>query len=64
MNASKQHAPPPTEDLPADPAPARTEAYWALVERHANAAPPLTQSQRAELRLLFHGTTTARAEAA
>lgn len=44
-----------------DPDPARNAAYWARVDAIVDAAPPLTDEQRAVIRTAFHG---ARKEAA
>ncbi|WP_220293234.1 hypothetical protein [Streptomyces sp. MBT84] len=37
--------------------PATNAAYWARVRRIADAAPPLTDTQRAVIRAQFHGAT-------
>jgi hypothetical protein len=34
--------------------PARNAAYWARIERIVDAAPPLTDEQRATIRAAFH----------
>ena len=34
--------------------PARNAAYWARIDRIVDAAPPLTDDQRATLRSIFH----------
>ncbi|MFF9625414.1 hypothetical protein [Streptomyces griseosporeus] len=34
--------------------PARDAAYWARVRRNVDAAPPLTDDQRARIRAAFH----------
>ncbi|WP_406199206.1 hypothetical protein OG331_22925 [Streptomyces sp. NBC_01017] len=38
--------------------PARNAAYWARVDRIADAAPPLTDDQRAIIRTAFHAPAT------
>lgn len=38
--------------------PVKDAAYWARVDRIADAAPPLTDSQRAILRAQFHAPAT------
>lgn len=35
--------------------PARNAAYWARIDRIVQAAPPLTDEQRAIIRAQFHG---------
>lgn len=49
-------------DTPAQPVrdsdPARNRAYWERVQRVVAAAPPLTDEQRAKLRVIFHSSTT------
>lgn len=37
-----------------DPDPARNAAYWARVRRVVDQAPPLSDEQRAKLRVIFH----------
>ena len=37
-----------------DPDPARNAAYWARVDAIVGAAPPLSQEQRAVIRIAFH----------
>jgi hypothetical protein len=37
-----------------DPDPARNAAYWARIDRIVDAAPPLTDTQRAIIRTAFH----------
>lgn len=46
--------------------PARTggAAYWALVERIVDAAPPLDTAQRAAIRVAIHGCNPTRKAAA
>lgn len=39
-----------------DPDPARNTAYWRRVERLVDAAPPLSDRQRAAIRVAFHQT--------
>jgi hypothetical protein len=34
--------------------PARNAAYWARIDRIVDAAPPLTDKQRAAIRVAFH----------
>ncbi|GAA3727586.1 hypothetical protein [Streptomyces tremellae] len=46
-----------------DPDPARNAAYWARIERTVAAAPPLSDEQRARLRVIFHPTTAAKGAA-
>ncbi len=36
--------------------PARNAAYWARITRLVDAAPPLTDEQRAVIRAAFHGS--------
>jgi len=40
--------------------PARNAAYWARIERIVDAAPPLTDEQRAIIRTAFHQPTARR----
>lgn len=47
-----------------DPDPARNAAYWARIERIVDAAPPLTNEQRAVIRTAFSTVTTSSQEAA
>ncbi|WP_432034210.1 hypothetical protein [Streptomyces antibioticus] len=47
-----------------DPDPARNAAYWARIERIVDEAPPLTDEQRAAIRLAFHQPTPPAREAA
>ncbi|WNI16943.1 hypothetical protein [Actinacidiphila sp. ITFR-21] len=49
--------------VPGRPARPGGAAYWRLVERHANAAPPLTVEQQAVIRIAF-GSVTTRTETA
>jgi hypothetical protein len=35
--------------------PARNQAYWARIDAIVDAAPPLTDTQRAIIRTAFHG---------
>lgn len=44
--------------------PARPAGYWERVRRIADAAPPLTDAQRARLRVIFHQTTQREEKAA
>ncbi|MFD4547317.1 hypothetical protein [Streptomyces sp. NPDC058466] len=45
----------PRSDRPVrDPDPARNAAYWARIDRIVDAAPPLTDTQRAIIRTAFH----------
>jgi hypothetical protein len=37
-----------------DPDPKRNASYWARVDRIVDAAPPLTDDQRARIRAAFH----------
>lgn len=41
-----------------------TDPYWDRIRRLVDEAPPLTVEQRAALRVIFHGSTSVRAEAA
>lgn len=43
---------------------ARNDAYWARIERIVDAAPPLSDEQRATLRVIFSGAATATAREA
>jgi hypothetical protein len=38
-----------------DPDPARNAAYWARIDAIVDAAPPLTDEQKAVIRTAFHG---------
>ena len=38
-----------------DPDPARNAAYWARIDAIVDAAPPLSDEQRAVIRTAFHG---------
>ncbi|MFE7927821.1 hypothetical protein ACFU6S_03650 [Streptomyces sp. NPDC057456] len=44
--------------------PARNAAYWARIERIVDAAPPLSNEQRAAIRAAFHQPAAAAKEAA
>ncbi|MFJ1808511.1 MULTISPECIES: hypothetical protein [unclassified Streptomyces] len=44
--------------------PARNAAYWARIERIVDAAPPLSNEQRATIRAAFHQPAAAAKEAA
>jgi hypothetical protein len=46
-----------------DPDPARNSAYWARIERIVDAAPPLTDHQKAVIRSAFHTPTIKEAAA-
>ncbi len=43
--------------------PARNAAYWARIDRIVDAAPPLTDTQRAIIRAAFHQPEARRAAA-
>lgn len=44
-----------TADRPSrDPNPERNRAYWARIDRLVDAAPPLSDTQRAAIRSAFH----------
>ncbi|MFE3125283.1 hypothetical protein ACFXHD_17880 [Streptomyces hydrogenans] len=48
-----------TDDPPAGtpvPRPARPDGYWERIDRIVSQAPPLTDAQRARLRVIFHQT--------
>lgn len=48
-------------DTPGRPARAdRNAAYWARIERIVDAAPPLTNEQRATIRAAFHQPAAAK----
>lgn len=47
-----------------DPDPVRNAAYWARIERIVDEAPPLTDEQRAAIRLAFHRPAAPTREAA
>ncbi|MFI0825692.1 hypothetical protein ACH4Q7_14690 [Streptomyces roseolus] len=38
------------------PRPARPPGYWERIDRIVSQAPPLTDAQRARLRVIFHQT--------
>jgi hypothetical protein len=44
--------------------PARNAAYWARIDAIVDAAPPLSNEQRATLRAIFHAPAAPRREAA
>ncbi|MEH0635417.1 hypothetical protein QBA35_19140 [Streptomyces bottropensis] len=46
-----------------DPDPARNAAYWARIDAIVDAAPPLTDEQRAIIRTAFHQPQARRAAA-
>ncbi|MFE2041644.1 hypothetical protein ACFXAZ_12065 [Streptomyces sp. NPDC059477] len=46
-----------------DPDPVRNAAYWARIDRIVDAAPPLTDEQRAVIRTAFHQPQHRRAAA-
>ncbi|MFC8429877.1 hypothetical protein [Streptomyces sp. NPDC057253] len=43
---------------------ARNDAYWARIVACVDSAPPLSDEQRATLRVIFSGATTATAQEA
>lgn len=45
----------PRDNIPA-PRPARPAGYWERIDRIVSQAPPLTDAQRARLRVIFHHT--------
>lgn len=47
-----------------DPDPKRNAAYWARIDAIVDAAPPLTDEQRAVIRTAFSTVTTSAREAA
>ncbi|MFD7790999.1 hypothetical protein [Streptomyces sp. NPDC059759] len=55
----RERAPRPARD----PDPARNAAYWARIDRIVDAAPPLTDTQRAIIRTAFHQATPREAAA-
>lgn len=46
-----------------DPNPARNAAYWARIDACVDAAPPLTNEQKAVIRTAFHGARAQEAAA-
>ncbi|WP_228979662.1 hypothetical protein [Streptomyces sp. DH12] len=56
MNATQQTA--TAGDTPGRPA--RPAGYWERIDRLVDQAPPLTDDQRARLRVIFHQTTSAK----
>jgi hypothetical protein len=57
-------APTAGDTFPGRPARPGGAAYWALVKKHADAAPPLSIEQRAAIRLAIWGCRSARTETA
>ncbi|MGW6243832.1 hypothetical protein [Streptomyces roseolus] len=58
MGAVKTARPAPAAqpaDIPA-PRPARPAGYWERIDRIVSQAPPLTDAQRARLRVIFQQT--------
>lgn len=63
MSARREQAE-SVEQMPGRPWRPGGRAYWERIAAITATAPPLTLEQRAELRVLFHQPTAARAEAA
>lgn len=58
MTAPTQHTATAGGNTPGRPA--RPAGYWERIDRIVASAPPLTQDQRARLRVIFHGSTDRR----
>lgn len=52
------------ENIPGRPARPGGAAYWARIARIVDTAPPLTDEQRATIRLALHGITETTPEVA
>ncbi|MEU7376574.1 hypothetical protein [Streptomyces albidoflavus] len=51
---TQPHTTATARDTPGRPAPAKSAAYWAHIRAVVDAAPPLTDTQRARIRAAFH----------